>query len=59
MHPVASFNEGSDRAVVNNVTMQMLRVLYPKAFDIGCFVHTINHVGEKLNTLVLKEFTSA
>ena len=39
--------------------MQTVRVLYPKVFDIGCFAHTIDHVGEKLNTPVLKEFTSA
>ena len=30
----------------------------PKRFDIGCFSHTIDHVGEKFNTPVLKEFTS-
>ena len=48
-----------DRASVNNVAMQTVRVLYSKVFDIGCFSHTIDHVGEKFNTPVLKEFTSA
>ena len=48
-----------DRASVNNVAMRTVRVLYSKLFDIGCFSHTLDHVGEKFNTPVLKEFTSA
>lgn len=48
-----------DRASVNNVAMQAVCVLYSKLFDIRCFSHTIDHVGEKFNTPVLKEFTSA
>ncbi len=48
-----------DRAAVNNVAMQTVRVLYSKVFDIGCFSHILDHVGEKFNTPVLKEFTSA
>lgn len=48
-----------DRASVNNTAMQLVRVLYPNVFDIGCFAHTIDHVGEKFNTQVQKEFTSA
>ena len=48
-----------DCASVNNVAMQTVRVLYSKVFDIGCFLHTIDHVGEKFNTPILKEFTSA
>ena len=47
-----------DRASVN-VAMQTVHVLYPKVFDIGCFSHTIDHVGEKFNSPVLKEFTFA
>ena len=39
--------------------MQTVHVLYSKDFDIGCFSHTIDHVGEMFNTPVLKEFTSA
>ena len=43
-----------DRASVNNVAMQTVCVLYPKVLDIGCFSHTIDHVGEKFNTPVQK-----
>lgn len=45
-----------DRASVNSVAMQILKVLYPKALDIGCFSHTIDHVGEKFVTNNLHDF---
>lgn len=48
-----------DRASTNNVAMQTLKVVYPSIVDIGCFSHTIDHVGDKFNTPVLKEFTTA
>ena len=48
-----------DRPSVNNVAMQMGFVLYLKVFNIGCFSHTIDHVSEKFNTPVLKEFMSS
>ena len=39
-----------DRAAVNNVAMQTLKI----AFQIVCFIlgvfHTLDHVGEKFNT---------
>lgn len=43
-----------DRASLNNMAMQTVHVLYSKLFDIGCFAQTIDHVGEKFNTPVLK-----
>ena len=45
-----------DRAAVNNVAMQTLKVVYPSLFDIGCFSHTLDRVGEKFNTPALTEF---
>ena len=39
-----------DRASVNNVAMRTLALIYP---DIGCFSHTIDHVGEKFNVPLL------
>jgi len=35
-----------DHAAVNGVAMRTVAVVYPKAFDIGCFSHTIDRVGE-------------
>lgn len=48
-----------DRASVNSVAMRTIKVMYPQVLDIGCFSHTIHHVGEKLVTPVLDEFVSA
>ena len=45
-----------DRASVNDVAMRILSIVYPKILDIGCFSHTLDHVGEKLNTPVLHDF---
>ena len=42
-----------DRASVNNVAMQ---TVYPSVVDIGCFSHTLNHVGENFKTPFLTEF---
>ena len=38
---------------MNNVAMQML---YPNVVDIGCFSHTLDHVGENFNMPVLDQF---
>ena len=37
-----------DRASVNNVALTTLKLV-----DIGCYSHTINHVGERFSTLTL------
>lgn len=47
-----------DRASVNNVAMRTIKVLYPYMLDVGCFSHTIDHVGKHLNTPVLSPFVS-
>ena len=44
-----------DRASVNIVAMSTIKVLYPEVFDVGCFSHTIDHVGEKFKTPTLDE----
>ena len=36
-----------DRAAVNNVAVRTLAIMYLSAIDIGCFSHTLDHVGEK------------
>lgn len=45
-----------DRASVNSVAVRTLKIVYPKIFDIGCFSHTLDHVGEHMHTPVLDEF---
>lgn len=44
------------RASVNSVAMKTLKIVYPKIFDIGCFSHTIDRVGEHFNIPTLTEF---
>ena len=39
-----------DRAAVNDVAMRTVKVIYGSALDIGCFSHTLDHVGERLKT---------
>lgn len=45
-----------DRASVNGVAMRTVKVVYPNAFDIGCFSHTIDRVGEQFSLPYLSEF---
>lgn len=45
-----------DRASTNNVAMQTLKVIYPSIVDIGCFSHTIDHVGGNFKTPILSDF---
>ena len=48
-----------DRASVNAVAMRTVQVIYPQILDIGCFSHTVDHVGDHFVTPVLDEFVSA
>ena len=48
-----------DRASVNNVAMRTISVLYNDIMDIGCFSHTLDHVGERMKTPILDDFTKA
>ena len=45
-----------DRASVNNVAMQTLKVVYPDVVNIDCFSHMLDLVGEKFCTLILDQF---
>ena len=45
-----------DRASVNNVAIRTSSIVFPKVLDIGCFSHTLDHVGEHLKIPVLEEF---
>ena len=39
-----------DRASVNRVAMQTIKVVYPDTIDVGCYSHTIDFVGDKFHT---------
>ena len=47
-----------DRASVNGVAMRTVKIVYPKIFDVGCFSHTIDRVGEHFNIPNLTEFVT-
>ena len=41
---------------VNNVAIHTLSIVFPRVLDIGCFSHTLDHVGEHMKITVLEEF---
>ena len=45
-----------DRASVNLVALRTIKVLYNCLFDVGCFSHTLDRVGENMRVPVLNEF---
>ena len=45
-----------DRASVNDVAMRTIKVVFNELLDVGCFTHTLNHVGERMNTPILHDF---
>ena len=53
---LAAMRDGSS---TYNVAMRTMRVVYPHVLDIGCYSHTIDHVGEKFVTPYLDEFGKA
>ena len=48
-----------DRASVNDVAMRTIKVVYNQLLDVGCFSHTLDHVGERMNTPILHDFCKA
>ena len=36
-----------DRASVNDVAMRTIKVVYNELLYVGCFSHTLNHVGNE------------
>ena len=55
--PGKSLASMRDRTSSNGVAMRTLKVVYPNLLDIGCYSHTIDHVGEHFVTPVLEEFS--
>ena len=41
---------------MNVVAICSIAVLFSKMFDVGCYSHTLDRVGEKMNTPLLDEF---
>ena len=48
-----------DRASVNDVAMGTIKVVYNQLLDVGCFSHTLDYVGEQMNTPILHDFCKA
>lgn len=48
-----------DRAKVNDVAVRSMKPLYTKLFDVGCFSHTLDHVGEAVVSEQLDIFVSS
>ena len=46
-----------DRVAANSVAMRTIKILFPDVFDIGCYSHTLDHVGEHFDTPFLEEFS--
>lgn len=42
-----------DRAACNCVALRTLKIVFPTIFDVGCFSHTLDLVGNKFVTLSL------
>ena len=36
--------------------MQMVKTIYNQVVDIGCFSHTLDHIGEHMHTPILHKF---
>ena len=45
-----------DQASANTAAIRIIKVLYPNLLDVGCYSHTIDHVGEKFITPILTKF---
>ena len=43
-------------ASANIVAIRILKVMYPFMLGIGCFLHTLNHVGERFNAPHVLDF---
>ena len=48
-----------DRASVNEGAMRTVKVIYNQVINIGCFSHTLDHVGEHMQTPTLDRFFRA
>lgn len=48
-----------DGASLNNVAMGVVKVVYPNIFDVRCFSHTLDLIGEKFSLPVLTSFSTA
>ena len=46
-----------DRASANGVAMRTIKILFPNVLDIGCYSHTLDHIGDHFNVPHLEEFT--
>ena len=48
-----------DRASTNAAAMRTLKIVYPSLLDVGCFSHTLDHVGDHFIVPILDDFSKA
>ena len=36
-----------DRVAANGVAMHTIKILFPNILDIGCYLHTLDHIGDR------------
>ena len=48
-----------DCASVNEVAMRTVSILYNQIIDVGCYTHSLDHVGEHKKTPILDEFSTS
>jgi len=46
-----------DRVSANGMAVRTIKVLFPIILDIGCYSHTVDHIGEYFDVPHLEEFT--
>ena len=44
---------------MNEAAMRVVKIVYPMTVDVRCFSHTLDLVGDKFQTPVLTEFSTA
>ena len=47
-----------DSVSSNNVAMRTLKVVYSSLLDVGCFAHSLDHVGERFKILIADKFAT-
>ena len=45
-----------DRTSVNSVAIEIVKIIYPNALDVGYFSHVFDRVGEHFNIPILTKF---
>ena len=56
IHPNMNIVAMQDGALVNDVAMRTVSMVYNRLMDVPCFSHPLDQVGERMNTPILDDF---